>query len=58
MRILRRVGIALLSLILALALLAGGVYVWARTATDTSIVARGIMWGDADVDDWQRFPCP
>ncbi len=56
MRTIKRVGIALLGLFMSLAVLAGGVYLWAEASTDASLVARGIMWGDADVDDWQRFP--
>jgi CubicO group peptidase (beta-lactamase class C family) len=56
MRILKRVGITLVGLVMALAVLASGVYVWAAASTGTSLVARGIMWGDTDVDDWQRFP--
>jgi CubicO group peptidase (beta-lactamase class C family) len=46
----------LLALILTVGLLAGGAFLWAWTATDRSLVARGMMWGDADVDDWKRFP--
>jgi CubicO group peptidase (beta-lactamase class C family) len=53
---LRRIGIVLLSLILVLGVLAGGTYMWARSATDMSLVARGIMWGDSDVGDVHRFP--
>ncbi len=56
MKLLKRLGIALGIVMLALVVAAGGLYVWALTATDTSLVARGITWGDADVDDWQRFP--
>ena len=56
MKILRRIGIALLSLVLVLGTLAGTTYLWARSATDTSLVARGIMWGDSDVGDVHRFP--
>lgn len=47
---------ALCKLALAAILLAGGVYLWALSATDTSLIARGIMWGDADVGDLNRFP--
>ncbi|MGD9144170.1 MAG: serine hydrolase [Anaerolineae bacterium] len=56
MKNLKRVGLVCLGLILVLAIIAGGMYLWAVASTDTSLVARGIMWGDADVDDWQRFP--
>jgi CubicO group peptidase (beta-lactamase class C family) len=53
---LKRIGIGLLGLLLTLGVLVGVMVLWAWTATDTSLVARGIVWGDADVDDWQRFP--
>ena len=56
MRILKRVGTALLGVILALAVLAGGVYLWALMSTDTSLAARGIIWGGTKYDDWKRFP--
>ena len=56
MRSLKRLATTLLGLVLALAVLAGGGYLCALAATDTSLAARGIIWGDADVDDWQRFP--
>lgn len=46
----------LLAVILIIAVSIGGVYVWALLSTDTSLTARGIAWGDSDVDDWQRFP--
>jgi len=55
-RILKRIGIGLLAVILALALLAGGGYVWALMSTDTSLAARGILWGGTKYDDWKRFP--
>lgn len=52
----RRISIGLLILVLALVAVAGGVYVWAYTSTDSSLVARGIMWGDSDAGDLYRFP--
>ncbi len=55
-RILRRTARALLLALLALAMLSAGVYLWARMSTGTSLVARGIMWGDARHDDWKRYP--
>jgi CubicO group peptidase (beta-lactamase class C family) len=55
-RMLKRIGIGLLGLLLTLGVLVGVMVLWAWTATDTSLVARGIMWGDTDVDDWRRFP--
>jgi len=54
--LLGRIGMGLLAVVLALAVLTGAGFLWAWTATGTSLVARGIMWGDADVDDWKRFP--
>ena len=39
-----------------LAVVAVGTYLWARTATDSSTVARAVVWLDSDVDDWRRFP--
>ena len=46
----------MLVLVLALAATAGGLYLWAYLSTDTSLVARGIMWGDSDAGDLYRFP--
>ena len=56
MKAIRTIGIALLSVTLALAVLAGGTYLWARSATGSSLVPRGIVWGDSDVGDLWRFP--
>ncbi len=42
--------------LLVLALLIGGVYLWAFLSTDTSLAARGLIWGGSHFDDWQRFP--
>ena len=55
-KIVRRFLIALLALVLALAMIAVGVYVWALMSTDTSLAARGIIWGGSRFDDWKRFP--
>ncbi len=30
--------------------------VWARVMVDRSTFARAMLWVDADVDDWRRFP--
>ena len=40
------------------AIVVGGLalQVWARLSLDHSTIARAIVWMDADVDDWQRFP--
>jgi CubicO group peptidase (beta-lactamase class C family) len=43
-------------ILLALLLIAAGVYLWALNSTDTSLIARGIMWGDSDAGDLHRFP--
>ena len=41
---------------LSLLVLSGGMYIWAWSATDTNLIARGIMWGDSDAGDLYRFP--
>jgi len=41
---------------LVLAVLIGGVYLWALLSTDTSLAARGLIWGESHFDDWKRFP--
>ena len=62
MTIFQRIGIALLGLLLGLAVIAAGVSVWALTATDSSQLARLLVWqegsifGDASAHDWKRFP--
>lgn len=33
-----------------------GVYVWARSATDTSQFARALLWGESSYGDQDRFP--
>jgi CubicO group peptidase (beta-lactamase class C family) len=55
-KILSRILIAMLAIILGLAVIAGGIYVWALASTDTSLAARGILWGGSKFDDWKRFP--
>ncbi len=54
--ILKRLGIGVGIILLTLVVIIGGLFLWALTATDTSLLARGLIWGDADVNDWQRFP--
>ncbi len=39
-----------------LTVIIGGVFLWASLSTGTSLVARGIMWGDSDAGDLYRFP--
>ena len=41
---------------LVLLVISGGVYLWAYRSTGTSLIARGIMWGDSDAGDLYRFP--
>lgn len=41
--------------LLALSILTGGIYLWALSAVDSAVAARGILWGDADADDWKKF---
>jgi len=53
---LRNLLIWLLRLVLVLIVSAGGFYLWAYLSTSTSLVARGIMWGDSDAGDLYRFP--
>jgi CubicO group peptidase (beta-lactamase class C family) len=55
-RIFRRIIITLIILVLGLVLAASGGYLWARLSTDTSLAARGIIWGESHFDDWKRFP--
>jgi CubicO group peptidase (beta-lactamase class C family) len=33
-----------------------GVYVWARSSTDESTIARALIWRESDVGDQHRFP--
>lgn len=46
--------LALLLIVLVIILAAG--YLCAYLSTGGSLVARGIMWGDARADDWKRYP--
>lgn len=54
--ILKRILIALLVLVIGLIVAAAGGYIWALMSTDTSLAARGIIWGGSHYDDWKRFP--
>ena len=38
------------------ALLAGAIYGWAWLSTDSSTIARALIWMEADVGDQRRFP--
>jgi CubicO group peptidase (beta-lactamase class C family) len=44
------------AVILGLALLVGAVYVRAFLTLDSSTFSRAVLWLDADVDDYRRFP--
>lgn len=46
----------LVRLIVIFGVIAVSVFTWAFLSTDTSLVARGIMWGDSDAGDLYRFP--
>lgn len=41
---------------LAVIVVIGGVYVWARLSTGSSTLARALVWMQADVGDQARFP--
>jgi CubicO group peptidase (beta-lactamase class C family) len=55
-KIVKRSLIALLIIILTLGIITVGIYIWALISTDTSLAARGIIWGGSRFDDWKRFP--
>ncbi|PFG41019.1 CubicO group peptidase (beta-lactamase class C family) [Georgenia soli] len=46
---------ALVSVVVVLAVVAGGVLVWARLMLDESGVARALVWMESDTGDWRRF---
>ena len=46
----------LVSVVVVLAVVAGGVQVWARLMLDESSVARALVWMESDTGDWRRFP--
>ena len=52
----RPVGKYIFIIFVAVAVLVAAIYAWALLSTGTSLLARGIVWGDSDVGDWQRFP--
>lgn len=55
-KVIRRTAIVLGCLVLVLVLITAAGYLWALVSTDTSLAARGIIWGGSKFDDWQRFP--
>jgi len=48
----RRLGVAIGGLLV----LTTGVYLWATLSTDSSTIARALVWREADVGDQDRFP--
>ena len=52
----RRILRVLRIVVLALVILIAAGYLWASLSTETSLTARGIMWGDSQADDWKRYP--
>src|SRR3712207_5904459 len=50
--VLRRLAIG----IAALVAVVGGLYFWAHLSTDSSTVARALVWRDSDMADQERFP--
>ncbi|TFG61714.1 MAG: class C beta-lactamase-related serine hydrolase [Spirochaetales bacterium] len=55
-RIFRRILTWFLAAAAALILAAGGLFLWALASTGTSLLARGLIWGDRTVEDWKRLP--
>ena len=52
-----RKAIKILAIAVAIiATIIGGIFLWAYLSTGTSLVARGILWGDSDAGDLYRFP--
>ncbi|MGY1605718.1 serine hydrolase [Geodermatophilus sp. SYSU D00700] len=51
-----RVAAGLVAVLVWTAVAAGGLQLWARASLDSSATARAVVWMDADVDDWRRFP--
>lgn len=52
----KRWAVALAAVIALLGVGGVGVYVWARTATDSSQFARALVWGESAYGDQDRFP--
>ena len=51
----RIIRVLIIILVVLLVITAAG-YLWAYFSTGSSLVAHGIMWGDARADDWKRYP--
>lgn len=52
----RRIGLVAAGVFLTTGLTATGLYVWARSATDSSQFARALAWGSSAFGDQHRFP--
>lgn len=52
----RRIIRILIIILVVLLVIATAGYLWAYFSTGSSLIARGIMWGDARADDWKRYP--
>lgn len=52
----RIAAFVVVGLLIVAGLAATGMYVWARTSTDTSQLARALVWGESAVGDQDRFP--
>jgi hypothetical protein len=46
----------LLTVVVAIAVLAGATYAGLAVSTSRSQLARAVLWGESDVGDYQRFP--
>ena len=44
------------AVLMTLGSIGAGIHVWARNSTDSSQVARSIVWGDSSYGDQHRFP--
>jgi CubicO group peptidase (beta-lactamase class C family) len=55
-RIAKRATIGLAGSVLVVVAFGTGVYLWALTATDASVLARAIVWQESDTGDIDRFP--
>jgi len=52
-----RKAIRILAIVVTIvAIIIAGIFLWAYLSTGSSLIARGIMWGDSDAGDLHRFP--
>jgi CubicO group peptidase (beta-lactamase class C family) len=56
LRVVKRVTIGLAAVIVGVVGLVVGMVLWALTATDSSVLARAIVWQESDTGDIDRFP--